>query len=98
MQAKNQFDIQKMEHEAQLKKLLMAEEFKYQMQLAQVNAQAQQSKLNTIEDRKDNRLKTTATQQSELIDQRQNKTMPKDFESAGFDNMSGFDLAQFEPK
>jgi len=24
--------------------------------------------------------------------------MPKDFESAGFDNMSGFDLAQFEPK
>ena len=98
MQAKNQFEIQRMEHEAQLKKLLMAEEFKYQMQLAQINAQAQQSKLNTIEDRKDNRLKTTATQQSELIDQRQNKTMPKDFESASFDNMSGFDLAQFEPK
>jgi hypothetical protein len=98
MQAKNQFEIQRMEHEAQLKKLLMAEEFKYQMQLAQINSQAQQSKLNTIEDRKDNRLKTTATQQSELIDQRQNKTMPKDFESAGFDNMSGFDLAQFEPK
>jgi hypothetical protein len=98
LQSKNQFEIQRMEHEAQLKKLLMAEEFKYQMQLAQINSQAQQAKLNTIEDRKDNRLKTTATQQSELIDQRQNKTMPKDFESAGFDNMSGFDLAQFEPK
>jgi len=98
MQAKMQFDIQKMEQEAQIKKLLMAEEFSYQMKLAQINADAMRSKINTIEDRKDSRLKTTATQQSELIDQRQNKTMPKDFESAGFDNLSGFDLAQFEPQ
>ena len=98
MQAKMQFDIQTMEQEAQIKKLLMAEEFNYQMKLAQINADAMRSKINTIEDRKDSRLKTTATQQSELIDQRQNKTMPKDFESSGFDNLSGFDLAQFEPQ
>ena len=95
LQAKSQFEVQRMEHETQLKKQLMAEEFKYQMQLAQINAQAVKDKLNTIEDRKDSRLKTTATQQSELIDQRQNKTMPKDFESSGFDNMGGFDLGQF---
>jgi hypothetical protein len=97
-QAKNQFEIQKMEFEAQLKKQLMMEEFQYQMQLAQVQAQANAEKLNKIEDRKDAREKLRGTQQSELIDQRQNNTMPKDFESAGFDNMGGFDLAQFEPK
>jgi hypothetical protein len=96
--AKNQFEIQKMEFEAQLKKQLMLEEFQYQMQLAQVQAQANAEKLNKIEDRKDAREKLRGTQQSELIDQRQNNTMPKDFESAGFDNMGGFDLAQFEPK
>ena len=93
LQAKNQFEVQRMEHESQIKKQLMAEEFKYQMQLAQINAQAIKDKLNTIEDRKDGRLKTIATQQSELIDQRQNKTMPKNFELSGFDNMEGFDLA-----
>jgi hypothetical protein len=97
-QAKNQFEIQKMEFEAQLKKQLMMEEFQYQMQLAQVQAQANAEKLSKIEDRKDAREKLRGTQQSELIDQRQNNTMPKDFESAGFDNMGGFDLAQFEPK
>lgn len=97
-QAKNQFEIQKMEFEAQLKKQLMMEEFQYQMQLAQVQAQANSEKLNKIEDRKDAREKLRGTQQSELIDQKQNNTMPKDFESAGFDNMGGFDLAQFEPK
>ena len=97
-QAKNQFEIQKMEYEAQLKKQLMMEEFQYQMQLAQVEAQANAEKLGKIEDRKDAREKLRGTQQSELINQRQNNTMPKDFESAGFDNMGGFDLAQFEPK
>jgi hypothetical protein len=76
----------------------MAEEFGYQMKLAQINADAMSNKINAIEDRKDNRLKTTATQQSELIDQRQNKTMPKDFESSGFDNLNGFDMDQFDPK
>jgi hypothetical protein len=97
-QAKNQFEIQKMEFEAQLKKQLMLEEFQFQMQLAQVKANADADKLSKSEDRKDSREKLRGTQQSELINQRQNNTMPKDFESAGFDNMGGFDLAQFEPK
>jgi hypothetical protein len=97
-QAKNQFEIQKMNHEADLKKQLMMEEFQYQMQLAKVQADASNDKLNKMEDRKDAREKLRGTQQSELIDQRENNTMPKNFESAGFDNMGGFDLAQFEPK
>jgi hypothetical protein len=96
--AKNQFAIEKMEQEARLKQQLMQLEFQYNMQLAQIQSQANTEKLNKMEDRKDEREKLRASQQSELINQRQNNTMPKDFESAGFDNMSGFDLAQFEPK
>lgn len=97
-QAKNQFAIEKMEQEARLKQQLMQLEFQYNMQLAQMQGQAHTEKLNKMEDRKDEREKLRASQQSELINQRQNNTMPKNFESAGFDNMGGFDLAQFEPK
>jgi hypothetical protein len=97
-QSKLQFELQKMQQEASLKKQLMAEEFSYSMQLAQMQVTQTQEKLNKMEDRKDQRTKLQATQQSELIEQRQNNTLPKDFESAGFDNMSGFGLEQFSPK
>ena len=50
------------------------------------------------EDRKDERTKIQASQQSELIEQRKKDTGPKDFESAGFDNLGGFGLEQFEPR
>ena len=33
-----------------------------------------------------------------MIQQRSNNTPPVDFESAGFDTMSGFGLEQFDPK
>ena len=97
-QSKLQFEIQKMQQEALIKKQLMAEEFSYNMQLAQMQVAQAQEKLNKMEDRKDQRTKLQATQQSELIEQRQNNTLPKDFESAGFDNLSGFGLEQFSPK
>jgi hypothetical protein len=97
-QSKLQFEIQKMQQEALIKKQLMAEEFSYQMQLAEMQVAQAQEKLNKMEDRKDQRTKLQATQQSELIEQRQNNTLPKDFESAGFDNLGGFGLEQFSPK
>ena len=50
------------------------------------------------ENRKDKRTKIQATQQSELINQRQTGKPPKDFESAGFDNLGGFGLEQFDPR
>ncbi len=96
-QAKSQFEIKKMEQEALLKKQLMAEEFNYDMQLAQIQGQAQKAKEAEIEDRKDKRVKIQGTQQSELIAQRQNDSLPKDFESAGNDNLDGFGLEQFSP-
>ena len=97
-QAKSQFEIQRLQTEAQIKKELMAEEFNYQMQLAKVRADAERNKDMDIEDRKDKRVKMTGTQQSELIDQRKNDTLPKDFESAGNDALGGFNLEAFMPK
>jgi hypothetical protein len=97
-QAKSQFEIQRMQTEAQIKRELMAEEFNYQIQLAQARANAEREKEKEIEDRKDERTRIQATQQSEMIAQRQNDELPKNFESAGFDNLGGFGLEQFEPR
>ena len=90
-QAKSQFEIAKMEREAEIKKQLMAEEFNYDMELARLQGQVNQQKEGAIEDRKDQRVKLQGTQQSELIDQRQNDLLPKDFESSGNDNLDGLD-------
>ena len=96
-QAKSQFEIQRMQTEAQIKRELMAEEFQYQLQLAKAQSDALMSKENNKEDRKDKRVKIQGTQQSELINQRQNDLLPTDFESAGNDNLSGFDIDKFGP-
>ena len=97
-QAKSQFEMQRMQAEAQIKRELMAEEFSYQIQLAQATAQTQNTKEKEIEDRKDKRVRIQGTQQSELINQRQNDLLPTDFESAGNDNLGGFGLEQFDPR
>ena len=97
-QAKSQFSIQKMEREAQIKQQLMEVEFNYNMQLTQAQAKAKQQNEDVKEDRKDQRTEMQATQQSELIDQRKNDLLPKNFESAGNDTMGGFGLEQFGPK
>ena len=44
------------------------------------------------EDRKDERTKLQATQQSELINQRKNDLLPTDFESQGNDTLGGIGL------
>ena len=79
-QAKSQMEIQRMQITAQLKAQEMEQQFQYDMQLKQIEVQAQQQKGASIEDRKDKRSKMEATQQSELINQRQNDSLPKDFE------------------
>ena len=47
-----------------------------------------------IEDRKDKRTKIQASQQSQMISQRQNDTLPTDFESTGADSLGGCGLDQ----
>ena len=97
-QMKAQLDQQKMQMEVQAKKELMQLEFQMNMQLKQMEVQAVNGKEKEKEDRKDKRTKIQASQQSELIDQRKNEKPPKNFESAGNDNMGGFDLGSFEPR
>jgi hypothetical protein len=81
LQSKSQFEIQRMQQELLIKKQLMAEQFGYDLQLAQAGIQTKQQLQAEAEDRKDKRTKIQATQQSELIDQRKNNAMPKDFEA-----------------
>ena len=96
-QGESQFEIQKIEREAQIKKELMEIEFQYQMKLAGMQRQNEQSKERYIEDRKDKRTRIQATQQSEMISQRQNDLLPKNFESQN-DGLSGLNLEQFMPR
>ena len=74
-------------------------EFNYNMRLRQMDNQTVNLKEKEKEDRKDQRTKIQATQQSELIDQRKNEKPPKNFESAGNDILGGgFDLGSFDPR
>ena len=98
-QAKAQIDQQKLMQEAALKKELMQLEFEMNMQLKGMEVQGRKSELKEKEDRKDDRSKIQATQQSELINQRQNDLPPKNFESSGNDILNGnFNLGSFEPR
>ena len=97
-QAKSQFEIQRMQTEAEIKKQLMAEEFNYNIQLAEAKSRVERDKEKEIENRKDERARIIGTQQSEMISQRQNDELPKNFESAGNDSLGGFGLEQFEPR
>jgi len=97
-QMKAQIDTQKMQQEAMLKKELMALEFQYNMQLKGVEVEGKKAGEKEKEDRKDERTKIQASQQSEMIDQRNSGKPPKNFESAGNDTLGGgFDLGSFDP-
>ena len=79
-QAKSQFEIQRMQTEAEIKRELMAEEFNYQLQLEQMKTQRETMREQEIENRKDKRTRIAGTQQSQMIDQRKNNLLPINFE------------------
>jgi len=98
-QAQTQLDIEKLQAEGEMKKTLMEQEFMYNMQLRKMESDNLKTREKQKEDRKDERTKIQATQQSELIDQRKKDKAPKNFESAGNDILGGgFDLGAFEPR
>ena len=98
-QMKAQLEAQRMEQEVMHKKALMQLEFEMNMRLEQMKSQGNTQKEKEKEDRKDQRTKSQATQQSEMIDQRNNGKPPKNFESASNDIMGGgFDLGAFDPR
>jgi len=97
-QLKSQLAIQKLQQEVDMKKELMALEFQYSMQLKNIEVEGKKSGEKEKEDRKDERTKIQATQQSEMIEQRNGGKPPKNFESAGNDILGGgFDLGSFDP-
>ena len=97
-QIKAQLEAQKMAQEVQHKKELMQLEFQMNMQLKGVEVEGMKSREKEKEDRKDERTKIQATQQSEMIEQRKTGKPPKNFESAGNDILGGgFNLGAFEP-
>jgi|TARA_R110000772_G_scaffold6956_1_gene24025 hypothetical protein len=79
-QAKAQMELQRMQSASQLEQQKMQVQFQFDMQLKQMEVQNTQSKEGDIEDRKDKRSKMEATQQSQLINQRQTDGLPRDFE------------------
>jgi len=98
-QTKSQLKLQQQQQEVELKKQLMKIEFEYNMQLKTAESQNVSNREGIREDRKDKRTKIQATQQSELIDQRNSGGTPKNFESSGNDILSGdFNLNSFDPK
>ena len=98
-QMKAQLDAQKMMQEVEHKKELMQLEFEMNMQLKNLEVEGQKTRDKEKEDRKDERTKIQATQQSEMIDQRKTEKPPKNFESAGNDILGGgFDLGAFDPR
>ena len=97
--AQAEFEKQKMEQEVAFKKELMQYEFELNSKLKQLDQNSVDQKEKYKEDRKDERTKIQASQQSKLIEQRKNNTPPKEFESAGNDTLgSGFNLEAFEPR
>ena len=97
-QIKSDLKNRSLEKEAMLKKELMALEFEFNMQLKGLEVDNAKSKEQYKEDRKDERTKIQATQQSEMIEQRNSGKPPKNFESAGNDILGGgFNLGSFDP-
>ena len=94
-QSKSQFEIQRMQTENQLKLQLMAQEFEYNMKLKQMDVDTNTKKEGQIENRKDKRTKMQASQQSQMIAQRETGGAPTDFEQTQSDD--NFDMQNFDP-
>jgi len=92
-------EMQKMQNEKELKKELMRFEFDLNIALKDKEGEVYTNREQYKEDRKDERTRIQASQQSKLIEQRKDKKGEQEFESAGNDTMgSGFNLEQFEPR
>ena len=78
--------IQKEQIKGQEDRNTLSVKLEGEMQIAQLNGQVAMDKFNDLEDRKDSRTRLQATQQSQLITQRQRDEDPKDFENESIDD------------
>ena len=95
---KSKLEIERLDVEVEKKRELMMLEYQINKSLQNSENVVIDKKEAYKEDRKDRRTKLQATQQSELIEQRQKGTPPKDFESSGNDVIGDIGLEQFSPK
>ena len=79
-QAKVQMDIERYQQEAQVKAMLMEKQFGFDLQLETAKEKVIQARVDNTENRKDERIRIEGTQQSQLINQRQNNLMPRSFD------------------
>ena len=80
-QAKSQFEINQMQQKAEIDRQLLELKYQYDIKLKQMEKDQMSAKEKMIEDRKDERTRIQATQQSKMIDQRKNDLLPTDFET-----------------
>ena len=73
-QAEVAFDIERLQAEAEMKRMLMSDEFNYQMQIAGVKESSLMSREDMKEMSKAKRISQQNTEQSKLINQRKNKS------------------------
>ena len=79
------------QQEGDIKEKLMQLEFQYSMQLKQLEAKTKNAGQLLQENRKDDRTKMQATQQSAMIDQKENQKPSQNFESQN-DDLGGFKI------
>ena len=91
-QGKVELKIQYMAAEAEMKKKIAEHQYTMDYSLKKLEIQGLTDREVAREDRKDERTKIQATQQSEMIDQRQKNKPPKNFQQTSDGNMSEFDL------
>ena len=96
-QAEIGFEIEKQKNEAQLKQMLMATEFEYQMQLKGIEQSQLDSREQNREKAKDKRINQQSSNQSQMIEQRKRNSPSINFES-NEDSLDGFDFAEFDPR
>jgi len=90
---KSDLQSNRMQMETALKKELMNHEFEINLRLKKLEFDSEKDKESLKEDRKDKRTKIEASQESELIDQKENNTPPKNFE----DVFGDIDFSEIPP-
>jgi hypothetical protein len=96
-QIKAQITSTQAQQDHQMKKEILLFEHQMNMQLKGLEVQGMKSREKEKEDRKDERTKIQATQQSEMIEQRKSGNPPKNFESFD-DSLENFSLGGFDPR
>ena len=89
---KAQLESQKMREELEMKKQLIEAEYGFKIKIAESDKGKSDRKEVMKEDRKDERTRIQATQQSELIEQRNTGGTPKNFERASDDILGGLGI------